>query len=317
MKLALFLMLFISFNTIWCQKPLKNYENEETKDKQWKKVGNFIVSVMKNSMDNKNGSIELGFGSFTKEKYLTLVKEILKKSVSIVIESMQEKVQKVGVKDFLIITAKLQQLEKLKFDFFMDYFEKLSQEKLNKFFFIIDATSNKSSKTDGDHCLKVLTYTFKMNYKNVLCLEVTTNAIGIYKIKNVENDVEITSVPIKTKTFPIFNKKMKDLKVVQHELAPYSYIENKKVYGLEGKALDEFCRKYGLKYEIVNKDIYNHKPDDMTKHFADTENIVSFNTFPLELDRNYYREAHMNELDGLCFLAPKTIPTANKAEYFT
>ena len=314
MKLTKVLVLVLFIRVVFCLKPWKNFEKTLEERQIWNKVGFYETQAMKNDDSAKNGRIEVGILTYLNESNGLLEAEIMKESGTIVVENLAGKAKKSVGKDFVIILLRtweldLQIIVNKDENFFRDF-----PYKLTKFIILIDGFSDQIKKSTL-FCSQFQSIVAAKGYTNVLCIEAMANSLESFRLEKVHDGHEIVSVPMKYYRFPVYDGKLKNIDLLQYEIAPYSYINDGKALGIDGYALDVFCKKYGIKYTLVNND--THQPKNVSRYFHDKTSVVSFNPWQLNLDANDYEEISLNELDGLCFLAPKIIPTSNKAEYFT
>lgn len=314
MKLTKVFLLVLFIRVISCLKPWKSIEKAVKEREVWNKVGFYVTQVMKNDESARKGRVEIGILAYFSGSDGLLEAEIMKES-DIVVENLAGKMRKSDGKDFVVILLKswhfdLEIITTKDKEFFRDF-----PYKLTKFIIVIDGYSNQSKENPGLFCSYFQSIVAANGYINVLCIEALANSLESFIIQKAGDDHKILTVPMSYYRFPVYEGKLKKIDVLQYEIAPYSYIDDRKVFGIDGFALDVFCQKYGIKYTLVNND--THQPKNVSKYFHDKTSIVSFNPWQLNLDANDYEEISLKELDGLCFLAPKIIPTSNKAEYFT
>lgn len=242
MKLVQLFLVFILFKRILCFKSL---EHIETEVKIWRKIAFYSVNVLLNDESAEKGRVELGVLNFSDGKFQNLFEEIMKKSDRIVMEDLKTITAKYQRKDFIMILLKTRQFESAGTDFVYRRFSIEFPDKLTKFIVIIEHPNNESDKIEGNFCHQFQKTVSIRGFNNVLCLETNVNSVGIFKIQKTGDNFETVSIPLDHQTFPIFNGKPHTIQVLQYEVAPFSYISDGKLYGIEGKVLDEFCRKYG------------------------------------------------------------------------
>jgi hypothetical protein len=289
------------------------------KNKALEKVSAYIVKIMLNDENAQKGRVELAVSDYFDLKFEQPTTQIMKSSDKIVVESYGRNMRKFYKKDFVMMLLPAYQSgserEKslvgyIKTQFVLDF-----PDRSTKFFIVINGENKETSGNDQKCCVELASQMKTVKYFNTLFITLYEDAFRIFEVKLVSG--EYIAVPLRKYKFPmakIGEVRNLKLKLLQYNSAPFSYIENGKLFGIEGNSLNEFCRKYGLDYEIVNKNSTSYVPKEITKTFDELNVDMSFNTgLNLKVSAD---SIHLFELDGLCFLVPKNIPVSEQ-EYFS
>ena len=113
----------------------------------------------------------------------------------------------------------------------------------------------------------------------------------------------------RTKMGEIFGR---NIKLVQFDAPPFSYVKNKELIGVEGKLLDVFCERQNLTYEIVNENTEKYSPNELIGRFQTLNADLSLTTkFQLNTKIWFVDFNHLYINDGLCMLVPRNIPVSS------
>jgi len=107
-----------------------------------------------------------------------------------------------------------------------------------------------------------------------------------------------------------FKNDTKTIAMIQYDSPPFSYVRNSRVFGIDGRILDEFCKATGYDYKLIN---HNHSAIDvvgvlLTLHFLKSDLSMNDEFIAIGSKRITWIDAH--EIDGTCLLVPRNIPTS-------
>ena len=102
------------------------------------------------------------------------------------------------------------------------------------------------------------------------------------------------------------------INLVQYGAPPFSFVENKKLIGVEGKLLDLFCERYNLTYSIVNKNTEQYVYQDIINNIYALHADLSLTTGVQMLSKTKFVDfIDLYNNDGLCMLVPRNIPVSS------
>lgn len=321
MKLTNILLVLISVKTVLCMKLKKDLDREEMQLKVWKDVGAYIVEMILNDDRAEKSPAELVIFDYFELKPQQPATQIMKIAEKIVIENISKNFKTFHKKkDFAMIVLP-QNLDGDEENSFERYANKRIiqdfPDRSLKFFIVIDGKSNATATDGNTYCLKVQNRMKNEGYLNILCILSYENTFETYTTVRNDEEYVLSTLSRSIHKFPEYDEiNDKRLRVWQQNLAPYSYIKDGKLFGIEGNFAKELWRKYGLTYEIVNNNSIFPESDVIAKKFKELKVDVSFNTAFGEISRDY-DNIHFGELDGECFLVPKNIPVSSNHEYFS
>lgn len=99
------------------------------------------------------------------------------------------------------------------------------------------------------------------------------------------------------------------LRLMMFDLPPFSFVENQRIQGLEGKLLDLFCEKFNLTYKISNSQTKKFLLEDILEFMPKTE-LITYTLFHVQNHKNK-EIIDFYAWDGMCFLVPINIPLSS------
>jgi hypothetical protein len=212
--------------------------------------------------------------------------------------------------DFLVLIMKTN----LKFDchFFMSrIFWKIFMDRSLKIFVVAHHhTDNSEITTMIIRCNK---YFIQMEYLNIYYVLLKPgNQFKIYRMMksfNVLKKIDtLNDQPIfePAKSFFAYSVHA----VIHFDQPPLSYSKNRKVYGVEGKFLDELCKKTDTPYLIANKNTSISSINEIYSIVSSATGMFSTYT-GAQINMKSAKNIVLYEKDGFCMLVPRNIPISS------
>ena len=117
---------------------------------------------------------------------------------------------------------------------------------------------------------------------NLLIIDVYDDGTeDLWRPQFISRDFKLLKLSLNVTTFA--RSKMGEIHVniinlVQYDAPPFSFVENKKLIGVEGKLLDLFCERYNLTYRIVNENTKQYVYKDIIEKFYTLDADLSLTT---------------------------------------
>lgn len=261
-----------------------------------------LVKIIENDEFARKGRVEVAIFGNIIDEYDETLKGMMIKSRSIVFEVALFMRREMADKDFLIIFFNNQNTVSLVSKTFKATFPKRSMR------IIVSYITHrfKMINQDSDYCYDVLALTASANYFNVVCLLLYNEFYYFLEWKLPNTLAALPQKPFEFPTNKFGIKREKVMEVIQYDALPYTYVKNGKVFGLEGAVIDEFCKKFGLDYFIVNNETQTMNLMYMVQAFHGTFVDITFN-YDFSYDAKQADFVNLYEFDGLCFLVPRNI----------
>lgn len=159
--------------------------------------------------------------------------------------------------------------------------------------------------------LETLAY---INYHNVYGILQPNLEIYRIKIKRLRETLMISARKSKGDKFEMLNEVLEKgdveiIKIVHFDMFPLTYVKDEIIYGADGNLVREFCKKYNLNYQIVNRENVQPLQERMRIAFeTETDILLTTSIFPVS---NKMTGVWLNERDGGCLLVPRNIPVSS------
>lgn len=291
----------------------ENFHLEIAADEnRWKNLCNYLTKVMLNNEAMRKGFVDVTvvLTENEKENFGNFFSCLVGTSDQIVLNTVSDQMF-ARKPDFAILLMHDVDIRKIGENARTD-FNEIFPDKAVKVFLIVEKTIN-----DDLSVTNVEDLNFFMAISGFFNNLFITNYKGSLNVSrmNLKNGFGMQKISQKNLDFP--PSKMgeihsKIISLYQVNSPPLSVIKDGKLFGVEGKFIDEFCKRNGISYKIVNKEVNLTSMFSFYDSFDDAAELTLND--PRTVIHDTYVKIPLGHLDGSCMLAPKNIVSSKNLE---